>query len=146
MTAQSLPASDVPAFDVKFDAHLKCSFAANPRIRLRKLIAGPGVYICDECIDLCNEILMRNWWTASNGVRPPTPAAGGTSGQESGPHRPGLDANLQQDQELPDEQVVGEAARVMSVAVYNHYKRLAWRETARAKPNRPPPACTKATS
>ena len=41
----------------KFDAHLKCSFCAKSQDQVRKLIAGPGVYICDECIDLCNEIL-----------------------------------------------------------------------------------------
>ena len=41
----------------KFDAHLKCSFCVKSQDQVRKLIAGPGVYICDECIDLCNEIL-----------------------------------------------------------------------------------------
>ena len=40
----------------KFDAHLKCSFCGKSQDQVRKLIAGPGVYICDECIDLCNEI------------------------------------------------------------------------------------------
>ena len=41
----------------KFEAHLKCSFCGKAQDQVRKLIAGPGVYICDECIDLCNEIL-----------------------------------------------------------------------------------------
>jgi len=41
----------------KFDAHLKSSFCGKSQDQVRKLIAGPGVYICDECIDLCNEIL-----------------------------------------------------------------------------------------
>ena len=41
----------------KFDAHLKCSFCGKSQDQVRKLIAGPGVYICYECIDLCNEIL-----------------------------------------------------------------------------------------
>jgi len=41
----------------KFDAHLKFSFCGKSQDQVRKLIAGPGVYICDECIDLCNEIL-----------------------------------------------------------------------------------------
>ena len=41
----------------KFEAHLKCSFCGKSQEQVRKLIAGPGVYICDECIDLCNEIL-----------------------------------------------------------------------------------------
>ena len=42
---------------VKYDSHLKCSFCGKSQEQVRKLIAGPGVYICDECVDLCNEIL-----------------------------------------------------------------------------------------
>ena len=41
----------------KFDAHLKCSFCGKSQDQVRKLIAGPGVYICDECIQLCSEII-----------------------------------------------------------------------------------------
>ena len=41
----------------KYDSHLKCSFCGKSQEQVRKLIAGPGVYICDECVDLCNEIL-----------------------------------------------------------------------------------------
>lgn len=41
----------------KYEAHLKCSFCGKSQEQVRKLIAGPGVYICDECVDLCNEIL-----------------------------------------------------------------------------------------
>ena len=41
----------------KYDSHLKCSFCGKSHEQVRKLIAGPGVYICDECVDLCNEIL-----------------------------------------------------------------------------------------
>ena len=42
----------------KYDSHLKCSFCGKSQENLRKLIAGPGVYICNECVDLCNEILL----------------------------------------------------------------------------------------
>ena len=40
-----------------YDSHLKCSFCGKSQEQVRKLIAGPGVYICDECVELCNEIL-----------------------------------------------------------------------------------------
>ena len=48
----------------KFDAHLKCSFCGKSQDQVRKLIAGPGVYICDECIDLCNvcNIFCVDYW------------------------------------------------------------------------------------
>ena len=42
----------------KYDSHLKCSFCGKSQENVRKLIAGPGVYICNECVDLCNEILL----------------------------------------------------------------------------------------
>ena len=45
----------------KFEAHLKCSFCGKSQEQVRKLIAGPGVYICDECIDLCNEIMEEEY-------------------------------------------------------------------------------------
>jgi len=41
----------------RYDTHLKCSFCGKSQEQVRKLIAGPGVYICDECVELCNEIL-----------------------------------------------------------------------------------------
>lgn len=41
----------------RYDSHLKCSFCGKSQDQVRKLIAGPGVYICDECVELCNEIL-----------------------------------------------------------------------------------------
>ncbi len=85
---------------------LKCSFCGQSQKQVLKLIAGPGVYICNECIDLCNEIIDEE--TSSDGY---------------------------QVQELPnptdiykylDSYVVGQevAKRSLSVAVYNHYKRL----------------------
>ena len=53
----------------KFDAHLKCSFCGKSQDQVRKLIAGPGVYICDECIDLCNEILDEELIDAQGSAR-----------------------------------------------------------------------------
>ncbi len=116
----------------KFDAHLKCSFCGKSQDQVRKLIAGPGVYICDECIDLCNEILdeelvdsQGNRGQAADTSRKATPAA-----KKSGKPAPTL-ASIPKPQQIKsflDEQVVGQEAakKVMSVAVYNHYKRLAW--------------------
>ena len=137
----------------KFDAHLKCSFCGKSQDQVRKLIAGPGVYICDECIDLCNEILdeelvdsLGNRGQAADTSRKAAPAA-----KKSGKPAPTL-ASIPKPQLIKsflDEQVVGQEAakKVMSVAVYNHTT-SAWRGKgmAKVKPNRPPPACTKATS
>ncbi|HEY3263758.1 MAG TPA: ATP-dependent Clp protease ATP-binding subunit ClpX [Actinomycetota bacterium] len=86
---------------------LKCSFCGKSQKQVKKLIAGPGVYICDECIDLCNEIIEEELSEAS-------------------------DLKLE---ELPKPQeiytfladyVIGQdiAKKVLSVAVYNHYKRI----------------------
>ena len=63
----------------KFDAHLKCSFCGKSQEQVRKLIAGPGVYICDECIDLCNEILDEELVDGHSGT-----ASGGGSGRGGG--------------------------------------------------------------
>ncbi|EFA69546.1 ClpX, ATPase regulatory subunit [Cylindrospermopsis raciborskii CS-505] len=96
---------------------------------MRKLIAGPGVYICDECVELCNEILDEELLDANNTANssPPKP--------EQTPKRRTNSANISLNQ-IPkpreiknylDEHVIGqdEAKKVLSVAVYNHYKRLA---------------------
>lgn len=101
----------MPNFDD--DKTLKCSFCGKPQGRVRKLIAGPGVYICDECIGVCTSILddeleFSSVSDADAAIEPsklPTP-------QE-------LKAVL-------DEYVIGqERAKVaLSVAVYNHYKRI----------------------
>ena len=45
----------------KSDANLRCSFCGKSRDQVRKLIAGPTVYICDECVGLCNEIISEDW-------------------------------------------------------------------------------------
>src|SRR5512147_116365 len=65
----------------KYDAHLKCSFCGKSQEQVRKLIAGPGVYICDECVELCNEILDEEL------MEPPTPVASSVSSREERPKR-----------------------------------------------------------
>ncbi len=86
---------------------LLCSFCGKSQRQVKKLIAGPGVYICDECIDLCNEIIDE---------------------ELTAPATFDLD-NLPKPREIYgvlDEYVIGqdEAKRTLSVAVYNHYKRV----------------------
>ena len=86
---------------------LKCSFCGKSQKQVKKLIAGPGVYICDECIDLCNEIIEEEL------------AEPAELGFEELPKPRDINAFL-------DEYIVGQetAKRIMSVAVYNHYKRV----------------------
>src|SRR6478736_3109222 len=86
---------------------LLCSFCGKSQRQVKKLIAGPGVYICDECIDLCNEIIDEEL------TAPPTFEL----------------ENLPKPKEIWEvlnEYVVGQegAKRALSVAVYNHYKRV----------------------
>jgi len=112
----------------KYDSHLKCSFCGKSQEQVRKLIAGPGVYICDECVDLCNEILDEELLD-SNSAATQQP-------QRSEPpqKRRNRSADISLTQipkpreikEHLDEHVIGqeEAKKVLSVAVYNHYKRL----------------------
>src|SRR6187549_1010456 len=95
---------------------LYCSFCGKSQHEVKKLIAGPSVFICDECIDLCNEII-RDELPAGDEQREargdlPTPAE--------------IKANL-------DNYVIGQdmAKRTLSVAVYNHYKRLRHKEKAK---------------
>ena len=89
--------------------HLKCSFCAKSQRQVRKLIAGPGVYICDECIDLCNDIVADELSTDDE----PRPLSGDLPVPEE------IHAAL-------DQYVIGQdrAKKVLSVAVYNHYKRV----------------------
>ncbi len=85
---------------------LKCSFCGKTQKQVKKLIAGPGVYICDECIDLCNEIIREE-------LEPPEVPLG----------------DLPKPSEIFEflnDYIVGQerAKKILSVAVYNHYKRL----------------------
>ncbi|MHA7726580.1 ATP-dependent Clp protease ATP-binding subunit ClpX [Corynebacterium hesseae] len=96
---------------------LKCSFCGKSQKQVKKLIAGGGVYICDECIELCNEIIEEELGAAQ------------------------AEADEEKEMRLPrpseisaflDKYVIGQdqAKRVLSVAVYNHYKRIKAEEAA----------------
>ena len=128
----------------KFDAHLKCSFCGKSQDQVRKLIAGPGVYICDECIDLCNEILDEELVDGHGGGagsgRQPAEPKGKAPAKKSSKPAPTL-AQIPRPMEIKahlDQQVVGqeEAKKVLSVAVYNHYKRLAWQGDGKGETDR----------
>ncbi len=91
---------------------LKCSFCGKSQKQVKRLIAGPGVYICDECIDLCNEIIEEE------------EADGGEVRFDELPKPSEIYAFL-------NDYIVGQepAKKVMSVAVYNHYKRIRYGAT-----------------
>ena len=91
-----------------------CSFCGKSHSEVKKLIAGPGVYICNECIDVCSNILEKELGNA--------PAKGKTAAERPGFKIPSPAAIL----EKLNEFVVGQenAKKVLSVAVYNHYQRL----------------------
>ena len=97
---------DTPATGEKL---LYCSFCGKSQHEVRKLIAGPSVFICDECVDLCNEIIGEETDTDAG------------AGERSGgfPTPPEIHAIL-------DDYVIGQqtAKKTLSVAVYNHYKRI----------------------
>lgn len=118
----------------KYDSHLKCSFCGKSQEQVRKLIAGPGVYICDECVDLCNEILDEELFDSSSSV--PQPSARRDQQPEKRQVRsPALSLNqIPKPREIKkhlDEHVIGQddAKKILSVAVYNHYKRLAYAQS-----------------
>ena len=93
---------------------LKCSFCGKTQKQVKKLIAGPGVYICDECIELCNEIIIEEL------------AEAGTLGLTELPKPAEIFKFL-------DQYVIGQdrAKKSLSVAVYNHYKRVQSGDTKR---------------
>ncbi len=92
--------------------NIKCSFCGKSQEAVKKIVAGPGVYICDECIGLCKNIVDDEYYeedeigyTLENTEELPTP---------------------HEIKEILDEYVIGqeEAKKTLSVAVYNHYKRI----------------------
>ncbi|MEI7474313.1 MAG: ATP-dependent protease ATP-binding subunit ClpX [bacterium] len=97
------------------DSRLKCSFCGKTQDQVKKLIAGPEVYICDECVDLCNEILDEEFFESkdSESENFETPKLSDIPK----PHKI---------KEYLDQHIVGQqdAKKVLSVAVYNHYKRI----------------------
>ncbi len=111
----------------KYDTHLKCSFCGKSQEQVRKLIAGPGVYICDECVELCNEILDEELATVPNAGNPRRQPTASRSPRTPPRPRPlGQVPKPREIKEYLDHHVVGqqEAKKILSVAVYNHYKRL----------------------
>ncbi|HNU12158.1 MAG TPA: ClpX C4-type zinc finger protein, partial [Rubrivivax sp.] len=90
---------------------LYCSFCGKSQHEVKKLIAGPSVFICDECIELCNDIIRDE--------APPEESGGARGMRSELPVPSDIKASL-------DQYVIGqdEAKRALSVAVYNHYKRL----------------------
>ncbi len=98
------------------DPNLKCSFCGKTQDQVKKLIAGPDVCICDECIELCNEILDEELFNFKQEEK----EAADEVAIESIP-------KPQEIKEYLDQHIVGQddAKKVLSVAVYNHYKRIA---------------------
>jgi len=96
------------------DSRLKCSFCGKSQDQVKKLIAGPEVYICDECVDLCNEILDEEFFEAEEGEK-------STSLPEISKVPKPVEIKS-----FLDDHIVGQddAKRILSVAVYNHYKRV----------------------
>lgn len=87
--------------------HLKCSFCGKPQEQVRKLVAGPGVYICDECIELCTEIIDEEFSETAELNLDDIPKP-------------------KEINDILDQYVIGQdrAKRSLAVAVYNHYKRI----------------------
>ena len=92
---------------------VKCSFCGKTQESVKKIIAGPGVYICNECIGLCNEIIESEYYTSDDDTYT-------LAGLEKIP-------SPREIKEILDQYVIGqdEAKKTLSVAVYNHYKRIA---------------------
>ena len=98
---------------------VRCSFCGKPQESVKKIVAGPGVYICDECVELCNSIIETELYEDEH--------LGYTLNEVN---------NLPTPEEIKnilDDYVIGqdEAKKTLSVAVYNHYKRIAHEEKAK---------------
>jgi ATP-dependent Clp protease ATP-binding subunit ClpX len=90
------------------DANLSCSFCGKSQREVKKLIAGPTVYICDECIELCNDIIAEEY------------------GQDEAPTPSSRVPKPREIKEALDEYVIGQerAKKILAVAVHNHYRRI----------------------
>ena len=109
------------------DSRLKCSFCGKSQDQVKKLIAGPEVYICDECVELCNEILDEEFFENKE--------KDGENAEDKKAEKP-----IPKPHEIKaylDEYIIGQddAKKVLAVAVYNHYKRLKHNKTADLKNN-----------
>jgi len=100
------------------DDKLKCSFCGKTQDQVKKLIAGPEVYICDECVELCNEILDEEFFENKD-------KDGIEGGEKSKKHEKPIPKPHEIKAYL-DQYIVGQedAKKVLAVSVYNHYKRL----------------------
>ena len=109
------------------DSRLKCSFCGKSQDQVKKLIAGPEVYICDECVELCNEILDEEFFENKDK----------DSSQENDENQEKPIPKPHEIKAYLDEYIVGQddAKKVLSVAVYNHYKRLKHNKAADLKNN-----------
>ncbi|MFY9270548.1 MAG: ATP-dependent Clp protease ATP-binding subunit ClpX [Candidatus Manganitrophaceae bacterium] len=92
----------------KTDSLLRCSFCGKSRDEVKKLIAGPTVYICDECVDLCNDIIAEEWEEGKEQTSSPLPKP-------------------VEIKKILDQFVIGQdrAKKILAVSVHNHYKRVA---------------------
>ena len=98
---------------------VRCSFCGKTQENVRKIVAGPGVYICDECVDLCNNIIETELYDDEK--------AGYSLNEMSSVPTP------KEIKQILDDYVIGQddAKRTLSVAVYNHYKRIAHEENVK---------------
>ena len=107
MAVQQSPLHPATRKSMSHDKHLRCSFCGKSKDSVRKFISGPSVYICNECISLCNEILAEDEEreVAEAITQVPTP---------------------QEIKDVLDQYVIGQerAKKALAVAVYNHYKRI----------------------
>ena len=100
--------------------NIRCSFCGKPQDKVRKLIAGKGVYICDECVEVCTEIIEEEFYSDEQ-----MGYDDGYSGQDAFKGSINL-LKPKEIKEFLDEYVIGqdEAKKALAVSVYNHYKRV----------------------
>ena len=92
---------------------VKCSFCGKPQENVRRIVAGPGVYICDECVDICKSIIEEEYFD-------------GNEEEYTLANENGKLPNPEEIKAILDDYVIGQedAKKTLSVAVYNHYKRI----------------------